>query len=300
MRTMDAARGKWRDILRTLGADAKFLTNKHGPCPFCGGSDRYRWDDKEGSGSFFCSQCGAGNGMEFLQRLKGWDFATAAREIDKIVGNVQAQPIRKPMQTKSQRRLCADLWNAASRITVGDPVSLYFEYRRIELPQNADSLRFTTECPVPGESGRRMAMLAKVIRPDGESETIHRTFLTPQGRKADMDEPRALMPGPVTAGSAIRLAMHGERLGIAEGIETALAASKRFGVPVWAAINAGLLAKWTPPAGVTDVIVFGDNDPKYGGAFAAYSLAHRLAAREGLSVEVRIPEQVGTDWADAA
>ena len=45
-------------------------------------------------------------------------------------------------------------------------------------------------------------------------------------------------------------------LGIAEGIETALAASYRFGVPVWSAI----LESWEPPTGVKRMIVFGDND----------------------------------------
>ena len=78
----------------------------------------------------------------------------------------------------------------------------------------------------------------------------------------------------------------------------ALAATKRFGIPTWAAINATMLAKWRPPEGVKRVTIFGDNDEKFGGAAAAYALAHRLKARMGLDVEVRIPTTVGLDWAD--
>jgi phage/plasmid primase-like uncharacterized protein len=36
MKTLDAARGKWRGILLSLGIDEKYLRNKHGPCPLCG------------------------------------------------------------------------------------------------------------------------------------------------------------------------------------------------------------------------------------------------------------------------
>lgn len=298
-RTSDAARGKWKGILLELGVERSALNPKHGPCPFCGGKDRYRWDDKDGSGSFFCSQCGSGNGFDMLKRLKGWDFAAAAKEIDAIVGNVRADPVRKSVTPERGIALCSRLWKDSRAVVPGDPVSLYLAHRGVELPALRDTLRFCPQCPVPDEPGSRMAMLAKVVGPDGKGATIHRTFLTPQGRKADMAQPRACMPGPIPDGAAIRLAEHGEMLGIAEGIETALAATKRFGVPVWAAINSTMLAKWQAPEGVREVIVFADNDPKLGGQAAAYTLGHRLAVK-GLSVRVEVPGEVGRDWADAA
>lgn len=114
-----------------------------------------------------------------------------------------------------------------------------------------------------------------------------------------MDEPRAVMPGPIPDGAAIRLASHDDVLGIGEGIETSLKAGQRFGVPTWAAINATMLAKWIPPEGVKRVLIFGDNDAKFGGQMAAYTLAHRLAIR-GIEVQPEIPPQTNTDWADAA
>ena len=55
----EAARGRWPEILASLGGlSDQQLTDDHQPCPLCGGNDRYRFDDKDGSGSWFCNQCG--------------------------------------------------------------------------------------------------------------------------------------------------------------------------------------------------------------------------------------------------
>ncbi len=53
-----AARGHWAKILPALGVN--ILKNRHQPCPVCGGKDRFRFDDQEGRGTWFCNQCGAG------------------------------------------------------------------------------------------------------------------------------------------------------------------------------------------------------------------------------------------------
>ena len=39
--------GRWRTILSEVGIPASALTGKNGPCPICGGKDRFRFDDKE-------------------------------------------------------------------------------------------------------------------------------------------------------------------------------------------------------------------------------------------------------------
>ena len=60
--TSQAAKGKWKGILLTLGIPAEVLVPKHGPCPLCGGKDRFRWDNKEGQGTYICNSCGAVTG----------------------------------------------------------------------------------------------------------------------------------------------------------------------------------------------------------------------------------------------
>jgi len=83
----DAAKDRWPDILRDLGGlTEKQLTDNHQPCPICGGKDRYRFDDRDGSGSYFCNNCGAGNGMSMLQKKNGWDFKRTAQEVERYLG----------------------------------------------------------------------------------------------------------------------------------------------------------------------------------------------------------------------
>ncbi len=296
-RTVDMARNKWKGILLELGVERSFLSGRHGPCPMCEGKDRFRFDNKDGKGTYFCSGCGAGSGFDLVQKLKGWDFKTAAQEVDKIVGRVQPVQPKAGLSPERQVEALRELWGRGVPITGEDPASRYLIGRNVPLPQNRLCLRYAERCFVPG-GGVLPAMIALVTAPDGKPATIHRTFLGPNG-KADIPNPRAAMPGEIPAGAAIRLSMHGDRLGIAEGIETALKASERFGMPVWAAINSTMLAKWQPPTEVRDVIVFGDNDAKFGGAAAAYALAHRLACQPGLRVDVAIPSTKGRDWADA-
>jgi len=67
------ARNRWNELLVAAGIDARALRNNHGPCPGCGGKDRFRYDDKDGDGTFICSQGNgntlAGDGFELLQHV---------------------------------------------------------------------------------------------------------------------------------------------------------------------------------------------------------------------------------------
>ena len=66
---------------------------------------------------------------------------------------------------------------------------------------------------------------------------IHRTFLLDDG--SAKAPPGKKMLGPVAGGSVRLFPMTPDgHLGIAEGIETALAAHRIFGIPVWAALSA--------------------------------------------------------------
>jgi len=64
------ANGRWRELLPRFGIPSTVLDGKHHPCPGCGGKDRFRFDDLEGTGTFICSQGGkgdhAGDGLGLL------------------------------------------------------------------------------------------------------------------------------------------------------------------------------------------------------------------------------------------
>jgi putative DNA primase/helicase len=108
-------------------------------------------------------------------------------------------------------------------------------------------------------------------------------------------------------GGAVRLFPAAATMGVAEGIETALAASLTFEVPVWAALTAGQLSRFEPPPECRYLLIFMDRDLTYDGGMASNVLANRLSKRkEAVICEVR-PATDGEenpfaprklDWAD--
>ena len=297
IKTIDAAQGKWRGILLELGVPDSFLKNKHGPCPLCGGNDRFRFDNKEGRGTYFCGQCGAGNGMDLALKFTGESFSKVASQIDTFVGNLKPEAQKPEMTNDKIRNLLLATVKISKPIETGALAHRYLQSRGISTMPRSTALRFA-ENIIDGEGAIRPAMLAMVGVPGEKNATIHRTFLSPHGGKAEMKTPRKLMPGEIPEGACVQLFEYSNGpLGIAEGIETACAASELFDMPVWAALNAGLLQKWTPPAGCQDVAIFGDNGASYTGQAVAYSLARKLSAK-GVKVTVHIPKEVGRDWND--
>lgn len=90
MTIADLTQGRWPDLLAQLGGlTPEQLTNRHQPCPLCGGKDRYRFDDQDGTGSWFCNKCGgkdqaggAGNGIDMLMRRNGWSYSETCQRIE--------------------------------------------------------------------------------------------------------------------------------------------------------------------------------------------------------------------------
>ena len=301
----ERTRGRWPSILRAIGLPEKALRNKHGPCPMCGGKDRFRFDDIGGNGTFICSQCGAGKGTQLVMLFLGLPFKEAVRKIEEHIGDAPVMPSSQG-QRKSEdtiRETMTAMWKRAKPIAYDDLAGEYL-FGRTGLTLYPPTLRFCADERYT-EDGQKPqwfpAMIARVdpsdaARAAGEHAAIHRTYLSIGGGKAEVSSPRKMM-GSMPTGAAVRLAEHGEVLGIAEGIETALSASALFGVPVWSALTADLLQAWEPPANVSTVWIFGDNDQSFTGQAAAYGLARRLKARK-LNVTVELPQRTGVDWND--
>jgi len=293
----DRAQGRWLGILPALGISESFLTGNHGPCPLCGGKDRWRWDNLEARGTWICSRCGAGDGIALVMQKNGWEFREAAKQIDTVVGSVPTDAPKRERSDREKRDAMNKLWQSSKAVEANDPVGSYLALRvgLTSFPpclRTASNVRYQADPP-----SFHPAMIAMVTGPDGAASTLQRTYLTADGRKAPVHAPRRMMPGTIAKGSAIRLAPAGDALGIAEGIETALSASALFDIPCWAAVNAGMLAAWQPPLEVKRIIIFGDNDASYTGQAAAYALARRLGS-ERFVVEVQVPTEPEADWND--
>lgn len=155
--------------------------------------------------------------------------------------------------------------------------------------------------------GHFPAILSLVSGPHGRPVTLHRTYLTDSGYKAPVASPKKLLPAArqgAMRGGAIRLfSAIGPTLGVAEGIETALAAWAATGIPTWAAVSANLLEQMIWPAHIKHLLIWADRDNNQCGQRAAQTLAQRAMAA-GLLVDVFLPpgpigaDAKGIDWHD--
>lgn len=294
-KTIDAAVGKWRGILVNLGIHEDFLDGKHHPCPACKGKDRFRFDDKDGTGSFYCGGCGAGYGMDLLIRVHDWTFAQAAKNVDSVIGNVVALPAQQGRTEAQKVAAIKKLLGECRTVTREDPVWLYLN-RRAGIESVPPDLKYHPAL-YHSAGGTYPGMVAILRGPGGKGLSLHRTYLTGDGLKADVNPSKKFVEGLKLNGGAVRLSRIQEHIGIAEGIENALCAGNMFSMPVWAATNSVLLEQWVPPAGVEQVSIFGDNDSSYAGQAAAYGLAKRLWLKN-FTVNVILPAEKDKDFAD--
>lgn len=294
----EVAQGRWRSILSVLGMDKRALSGKHGPCPMCGGKDRFRFDDREGRGTYFCSGCGAGDGVQLAMGITGQRFRDVAREVERIAGTVRPSNTKPERSDDDKLRALRRAFLESKPIERGDEACRYLAGRGLRLYDLPESVRLHPSLSYwDGDAvmGTFPTMLATVTDAAGRAVSMHRTFIQ-DGRKAPVPAPKKLMEGLPLAGAAIRLTPVSRSLGIAEGIETALAASELFEMPTWSCISTSGIETYEPPEGVEHVVIFADHDANFAGQAAAYRAAHRLALK-GTEVEVCIPPRPG-DWLD--
>ena len=321
-----ALASRWADVLTNLGVDPAHLRNRHGPCPICGGKDRFRYDDRHQRGDWVCTECGrvgsakcgGGDGFKLLQLLHGWTFAEARRAVMEAAGlrdprgddaaRPRPAPRPAPRTEPEIAQPTARVKTVLRTSTTPDAVPDVIEYLRSRalwpLPAGCTwraHVGIDYYRDIPGTNarecvGRYPALIASVRDVERDLVTAHVTWLHDVA-KAPVEKSRKFL-SPMTGriGCAARLSpLNGDALGIAEGIETAIAASVLHdNVPVWSALNTSLLAKFMPPPEVRRVIVFADRD--VAGMDAAWTLRDTLEGR--CAVELRLPPATAKDWAD--
>lgn len=298
------ANGRWYDILNALGIPVLDDPNKHSACPICGkgrNSHRFRFDDKDGRGTWICNNCGAGDGWELVQRAKSVVFCDALKLVESVIGNARVRVFnsQQVIDIERVRSSLNTVYGISMPISSGDLVCEYLKTRniydwpkKIVLPYLKD-LMYCEKCYCQEINKRIPAMIAIVRNSTGKAVTMHRTYLSESGKRAGIDISKKLMVGlQKLNGCAIRLFKHDKTLGIAEGIETAISAYMISGVPTWSAISANIMESFEPPEEIENIIIFSDNDTNFKGQASAYKLANRLSNK--FKVDVKIPKN--NDW----
>ncbi|MCK8786745.1 toprim domain-containing protein [Roseomonas sp. NAR14] len=270
------------DLAGRLGLK-KHPKSWRGACPSCGYS-----------GAFSVR---AGRDRPLLYCSNGCDRDTLGSTVARIAGGEWQPPERDTTgDDAARRRRQAAALRMLERClpAAGTLADRYLMGRGLAGLAASPALHFLASTPHP-ESGTYPAMIAAVRDSTGAVVAAHRTFLDPAtARKAAVTPAKASL-GPVWGG-AIRLHPAAAELVIGEGIETAASAGRLLGLPAWAAISAGNLARGLVlPPEVRSVVIATDADPA--GQDAARAAWTRWTA-EGRKVRIATPDRPGADFND--
>lgn len=207
-------------------------------------------------------------------------------QMSDIVANpsqIRSQEIREQAAVERRVAFVRHLWEEAVPIngTLGEQ---YLNSRGIE--SGYDALRLHPSHKLSDDGLMYPCILGKVERVDA-FVGLHRTFLTPDGKKRYRS-----MLGPVTGG-AVRLSAGHRGLVVAEGLETALSAKTLYhpeGFSIWAALSAGGMRALQLPVWRTSLVVYADGDDV--GREAAFDLGERAAQLGWPAKSVISPKQM--------
>ncbi|EEN4661387.1 toprim domain-containing protein [Salmonella enterica] len=287
--TVKQACGHWPRILPALGV--KVIKNRHQACPVCGGSDRFRFDDKEGRGTWFCNQCGAGDGLKLVEKVFGVTPSEAAGKVNAVTGNLP--PVAPEVIAAAEAETVADR-KAAAALAV----------RLMEKIRPATGNAYLTRKGFPAQECLTLTVMHKtggvtfrtgdVVVPlyDDTGALVNLQLINADGLK------RTLKGGQVKGACHIIEGEKqvGKRLWIAEGYATALTVHHLTGETVMVALSSvnllslASLARHKYPA--CQIVLAADRDLNGDGQSKAAAAAN---ASEGI---VALPPVFG-DWNDA-
>ena len=199
----------------------------------------------------------------------------------------------EPDQKRTPSATALRIWREAHPLRPG-PGKAYLESRGILAASSA--LRFHPRTPL-GPKGRTRflpAIIAAVSLDEGPI-AIHRTFLSQDFcTKAGFDKPKRAL-GSLTEGAVRLFAPANGKLGLAEGIESAMSAYALTGIPAWASLGNERFGLVNIPESVNELHLFVDHDA--GGNLAAARGSDAYASN-GRIIRIRKPSLPGTDWND--
>lgn len=251
---------------------------KAAPCPACGGRDRFTQFE---SGRHYCRHCGGGDAIDLVRKIQQCSYSEA---VELLGGKVaKAAPLLTPRREADQTAKIerARIIVADSKLLLSGSEAFRYLTETRKLPpecigfelRSIDRLPYYEQSPdgKPVVTGHYAAMVAPIRNKAGDVIAAHLTYLL-AGQKAPVASPKKIIGAP--KGGTIRLCLAGEEIGLAEGIETAIAARAIFNVPVWSFLSASLAPFIELPENIKRVHIFADNDSA--GHKAASKLAESL------------------------
>ena len=186
------------------------------------------------------------------------------------------------------------IWREATPID-GTPAKTYLQARGIRAVSRA--LRFHPHTPLgPKGNTQYLPALIAAVTLDHGLVGIHRTFLNPlRPAVPPFANPKRAL-GSLASGAVRLFEPVDGRLGLAEGIESALAAKALTQIPCWASLGNERFGLVSIPESVRELHLFVDHDA---GGDLAEERARSAYACENRTIVTRRPRGHGKDWNDA-
>jgi hypothetical protein len=229
------------------GIKLRGKTDRCGPCPVCGGVDRFAINIRKQC--FICRGAAAGDIISMVRHLDGGSFATA---IETLTGECTTSPRAERRSMRSRGALktnkAAWLWSRRQPIA-GTIAERYLREKRKYSGPLPPTLGFLPACD--GYPPAMIAAYGLVDEPEpgvlGEPRNvaaIHLTRLLPDGSDRERGDKAKISIGR-PLGHPIVLAPPNDLLALAitEGIEDALSVHQSLGIGAWAARSATYMPK---------------------------------------------------------
>jgi hypothetical protein len=255
-----------------------------GPCPVCGGVDRFSINVRKQI--FNCRGCAVGGDViRFVRHLDGCDFATAIATLAGDTARATPKPAPTRRDDGDKHRESAWLWSQRKPIAEGTPPALYLRKR------GYTGLIPATFGYVPARDPYPAAMVAafgmadepepQILAAPKGVRGVHLTRLTVDGDKVPDAAGNAKIMIGVCKGAPIVISPPNDLMGMAvtEAIEDALSVYQATGLGVWAAGAAGFMPALAPlvPDYIEVITVYAHDDTA--GQRYALELARILNAR---------------------
>ncbi len=266
-------------IINGRGIKLRGKIERVGPCPICGGTDRFSINTKKQL--FNCRGCRKGGDViALVQFLDGCDFREACAILtgETPSHSVERQAVERVSGIGDYERQQHDkaqrLWRG-SKAAAGTRVENYLHWR---LNGNAGPLPATVRYLPPFKSDHHPAMIVpyglKAIT------AVQLTLLKADGSgKADIEPNKITIASP--AGMPMVIAPPNDLLGLAitEGVEDALSVHCATGLGAWASGGASFMPKLAlvMPDYIEAVTIYAH--PDEAGQRGAYELADALDGR---------------------
>lgn len=280
--------GAWRSTLE--GYSCQLPSGRHhGPCPVCGGKDRFRFDDKDGRGTWFCSQCDpqSGGGLLLLSRYLGKPTIEVARELLGQDMPRTVAPVRKHSATDDQLRE-ENRFRAAKGAVLLMEQSIMASHPYMEAKGLAGEWSVNGQIMMAADNERIEPgeLLLVPVYKNGELVNVQKIKVNKEKR-------------PIYGGDMARVChvIEGKPklIAVVEGFATGVTVSRMTGATVYVAFNTGNLSPIAKQARDehpdATLIMFCDNDKHGAGLKCAEEAAIPANAK------IALPPEVG-DWDD--